>query len=399
MARRSYSTWRRWPEKRGAQKRVFDLVETLRAHQATARWLGVGGVRNLARICLLVTSYHGISRRMASHESASGLPATLEQGVAGIPKFLIPASIRALDRLVGAAIDIPIAWLAQQRAKIDSQTLSYGMVEEAIAKTVATQAGGDTDTVKRAVEVLVRKSYRAQVNREAVAAAMLEDLSYQAHDAEPAPDEALPPLIDDDWLNVFERYAEDASTERMQKLWGRVLSGEVKKPGRYAMRTLRFLSEFSQGDALLFADYCNSTFGDFAPGNLVKPDDLKDLRGLIYLEAAGLIQGASGVGLSHNLTFDAQGNVQMREGNLVLALQGNPGVKITSPACVLTPLGQELLSLLPGRDPREAARRVAFAMRTPEIQSAYLAAVAESSQQLLIMEMLWRPDPVAEVVS
>ena len=99
---------------------------------------------------------------MASYEPASDLPATIGQGIAGIPKFLIPASIRALDRLVGAAIDVPVAWLAQQKAKIDSQTLSYRTVEEAIAKTVATQAGGDADTVKRAVEVLVRNSIESK---------------------------------------------------------------------------------------------------------------------------------------------------------------------------------------------------------------------------------------------
>lgn len=327
---------------------------------------------------------------MTDHEPHSNLPASIGEAIAGIPKSLVPASIKALDRLVGALVDIPAAWLAQKKASIESQTRAYGTVEGALANAVAAQAAGDSATVQRAVEVLVRKSYRQQVNREAVAVAMLEDLSEGSAVDEGVGIQEQTKSIDDDWLNVFERYAEDASTERMQKLWGRVLSGEVRKPGRFAMRTLRFLSEFSQGDALLFADYCNSTFGDFAPASLVKPDDLKDLRSLIYLEAAGLIQGASGFGLSYNITFSPQGDASLREGSLILALKGEPDAKISSAACVLTPLGQELLSLLPGRDTRAAARAVALSIKSPEIKSAYLATVAEPSRQILIMEVIWQ---------
>lgn len=318
------------------------------------------------------------------------MPANIGDAIAGIPRALVPASIKALDRLVGAAVDVPAAWLAQKKAKIESQTLAYGLVEEAIAKAVAAHAAADVETVQRAVEALVRTSYRKQVNRESVAVAMLEDLSEQPTGDNSVRAESTSQAIDDDWLNVFERYAEDASTERMQTLWGRVLAGEVRKPGRFSMRTLRFLSEFSQGDALLFADYCKSTFGDFAPKKLIKPDDLKDIRGLISLEAAGLIQGASGLGLSLNLTLDAQGVGHIHEGSLFLVLKGKPEIKITNSACVLTPLGQELLSLLPGRDVRAAARAVGFAIRSPEIESAYIGTVAQSSQQLAVMEILWQ---------
>jgi hypothetical protein len=110
---------------------------------------------------------------------------------------------------------------------------------------------------------LLAKEYRQQGNREAVAREFLNDLQQTeelpTQSTEPAPE------LDDDWLNVFERYAGDASTDRMQRLWGRVLAGEVRRPGRFSIRTLRFLSEFSQQDALLFADFCTSAFGGIAP--------------------------------------------------------------------------------------------------------------------------------------
>lgn len=325
-----------------------------------------------------------------SEESSQNLPEKVANSIAGIPKALIPNSVKALDRLVGVAIDIPVAWLNQQKAKIDAKTKSIQTVEEAIGQAAARIAATDDDTVQNAVGALVRKEYRKQLNREAVATAMISELhSSDNSEAEQDKDRGKEASLDEDWLNVFERYAEDASTERMQNLWGRVLAGEVRKPGRYSMRTLRFLSEFSQADGLTFADFCLSAFGDWAPASLVKPEDRTDIRDLIYLESSGLIQGASGLGLTITINFNDSGNGFLREGNLLVVLQGSPNEQQSFPVCALTPLGQELLSLLPGRDVRAAARRVAHALRVPAIKAALLATLGENGK-ILPMEVLWQ---------
>ncbi|MBX9796397.1 DUF2806 domain-containing protein [Sphingomonas sp.] len=328
----------------------------------------------------------------------SNLPAQIADALTGIPKALIPTSVKALDRLVGAAVDIPVAWLAQKKAQIDAQTQAYTLVEKAIADAAANSAGGDAETVQNAVNVLVRKAYRKQINRQSVAAAMVEDLRASPAEEHQGESTAPPPNLDEDWLNVFERYAEDASTERMQNLWGRVLAGEIRKPGRYSMRTLRFLSEFSQADGLKFSDFCTSAFGDAAPAELVKPDNKSDIRDLVYLESSGLIQGASGLGLKVQITFDSAGNGFVREGSLVILLQGAPGESVRYSVCLLTPLGQELLSLLPGRDARAAARRVANAIKSPAIRSALLATISGPERSLIPMEILWQSPP-EQVVS
>jgi hypothetical protein len=327
----------------------------------------------------------------------STLPAQIADALAGVPKALIPTSVKALDRLVGAAVDIPVAWLAQKKAQIEAQTQAYTLVEKAIADAAAGAAGGDTATVQNAVNVLVRKAYRKQVNRQSVAAAMVEDL--RAIATEDQQDSVAPPspTLDEDWLNVFERYAEDASTERMQHLWGRVLAGEIRKPGRYSTRTLRFLSEFTQADGLMFAEFAKSVLGDLAPKSLVKPADKNDIRDLIFLEASGLIQGASGIGLGATMKFDSSGQVFMREGALLILFQGNPGDSFRFDTCVLTPLGQELLGLLPNRDVRAAARAVARAIKAPQIHSAFLATITGPQGQVVPMEILWQADPASPV--
>lgn len=328
---------------------------------------------------------------MTDSETNKNLPAQIAEAISGIPKALVPGTFKALDRLVSATIDIPVAWLGQQKAKIDAQTESYKVVEGAIAKTAALEASGDQETVQRAVGTLVRKEYRKQVNREAVATAMIEDLRSQPEPTQPTESQNQEPLpdIDEDWLNVFERYAEDASTERMQKLWGRVLAGEVRKPGRYAMRTLRFLSEFSQADAITFSDFANSVFTDIAPTKLVKPENESDIRHLIYLESSGIVQGSSGLGLQSIIKFDNSGNAILREGNLMIVFKGEQDNSFSTKVVVLTPLGQELISLLPGRDARIAAKNVANALRSPLIKSAYLCTAESSSGNIIPMEILW----------
>ncbi len=329
---------------------------------------------------------------MSDTDQSSNLPAQIAAAIAGIPAALVPACVRALDRLVGAAVDIPVAWLEYQKAKLVSQTEAFRTIDSAITVKAAAKAGASDQFADRALDNLVRKSYRQLDNKEAVSAAMLEDLRDNPVEPE-APitnaANAESPAIDDDWLNVFERYAEDASTERMQKLWGRVLAGEVRAPGKYSMRTLRFLSEFSQADALGFSALCQNSFGDLAPKILVKPLDRADIRDLLYMESAGLIQGASGTGLRSKQIFDSAGRLWIREGSLAIMMNGLANTEFEYEVIALTPLGQELVTLLPGRDARAAARAVAMAIRRPEVTSAYLMFI-QNDGGALTMEILWQ---------
>lgn len=331
--------------------------------------------------------------------TSSNLPAQIADAVASIPKALTPGVLKALDRLLGAAVDVPVAWLAQKKARIEAKTESYRLVEAAIGLCAATGAGVDPEIAERAMNVLVHQGYRKQINREAVAAAMIEDM--REHVVNAANDAPSPPSaeLDEDWLNVFERYAEDASSDRLQGLWGRVLAGQVRKPGRFSTRTLKFLSEFSQADALTFEIFAKCALGDAAPKSLVLPPDRSDIRDLIYLEANGIIQGSTGLGLTRTLTFDAGGFGMMGEGDLRLVLKGEANAKFTYGIIALTPLGQELVGLVASREPHEAARAVALAIRTDQIHEAYIGVIDRTNGKLYKMEMLWvKEDPASPTV-
>lgn len=57
---------------------------------------------------------------------------------------------------------------------------------------------------------------------------------------------------DSDWTSRFFRIAEDITTEEMQVLWGKVLSGEIKRPGSYSLRTLEILKNMTKKEAEVF---------------------------------------------------------------------------------------------------------------------------------------------------
>lgn len=58
--------------------------------------------------------------------------------------------------------------------------------------------------------------------------------------------------VDEDWTNKFFRYAEDISSDEMQKLWGRILASEVKQPKSFSIRTLDVIRNLTQYEAELF---------------------------------------------------------------------------------------------------------------------------------------------------
>jgi uncharacterized repeat protein (TIGR03899 family) len=66
--------------------------------------------------------------------------------------------------------------------------------------------------------------------------------------------------IDEDWTSRFFSIAENITSKEMQRLWGKVLAGEVAKPGSYSLRTLDLLKNINTRDAEILTKAANLTF-------------------------------------------------------------------------------------------------------------------------------------------
>lgn len=155
--------------------------------------------------------------------------------------------LKALSNLLGGLTAIPAAWVKRPAQAIDDVTEGRSAVAAILAKGVAEEALKDPVLMQAAAEIylptIVRKARnRVQVAQKAVAYA-----------AETVTDGAQATAPNDDWMNAYVRFAEDASSEKLQDLFGRILAGEVVRPGSFALATLRAVAELDQSVAQDFS--------------------------------------------------------------------------------------------------------------------------------------------------
>ena len=79
---------------------------------------------------------------------------------------------------------------------------------------------------------------------------------------EQMPEQVPDTLVDHDWAARFFDNAKDVSDEKMQKLWAKLLAGEVERSGCVSLRTLDILRNMTQKEAELFARAVNYIFVD-----------------------------------------------------------------------------------------------------------------------------------------
>lgn len=165
----------------------------------------------------------------------------------GMPQFLVGPAGKAISRLIGAAVEYPAAWIEGNVQGLRDQTSARSMVNSALAEKVSQIASQDHDLLERAANSMIAKMYRSQLNRDAVASVAVRELvSVPPSDESPGPS--------DDWMNVFERHAESATSDQLRELFGRLLAGEVRHPGEISPATLRFVSDIDARLAKLVQD-------------------------------------------------------------------------------------------------------------------------------------------------
>lgn len=163
----------------------------------------------------------------------------------------IPGAVKAIMRLVTSAGDAGAAWIdiaramGEQKAQaVRDHTAAATVVSQALAGAAANNAISDTRIVERATAALIGSGIRKQENKEAVARLAVERLKEEM----PPNDTAGP---SDDWMNRFERLAEDASSDEVRMLYARALAGEIRRPGAVSLATLQFMSTIDSETANL----------------------------------------------------------------------------------------------------------------------------------------------------
>lgn len=132
---------------------------------------------------------------------------------------------------------------------------------------------------------------RKEVN---VAKALLRAEEELQQDTSPVPEKE----VDGDWLRRWRDIVGDVSGEDLQSLWGRLLAGEVKSPGKHSLRTLDIIRNISSEDAQLISKLAPFSFDGFVwrdPSGINQHFARAGLTfsDLLYFEEIGIVTGAS----------------------------------------------------------------------------------------------------------
>jgi hypothetical protein len=167
----------------------------------------------------------------------NGLPSPLNEST-------VPTFSNWLAHLLG--FQLPAIPLPQTAKNLDK---AVGSIFLAAGDNVIARIKANSERVIAGGKIRVDGMYRTEderrklQNRADVTALAIREFSTSSS-FEDAQTE-----IDEDWLNLFARIAEDKSSEELKSLFGRILAGEVRRPGAFSLRTLQFLSTLSRAHA------------------------------------------------------------------------------------------------------------------------------------------------------
>lgn len=157
-----------------------------------------------------------------------------------------------IDRLVGSSVDFFSAQVEAFTEKRREKTQGEVAIIRKAAEFGIQEMGINRDFAKRAFETHYKGILREQENKDAVVENALQDLcsDQMTEDAMCAGPEEL----SEDFLGRFEEYAKSASTEELRERWGKILSGEIRKPGTFSRKVLRAIDELEPNIAALFEE-------------------------------------------------------------------------------------------------------------------------------------------------
>ena len=164
------------------------------------------------------------------------------------------------------------------------------------------------------------------------------------------PQEPTDSEVDEDWLFTWRDYAGRVSAEDLQRLWGSVLAGEVKSPGKYSIRTLEFLKTLSKPEAELISKIAPYAIQRFVSRDQDKYLEAKGLTfgNMIKLQNLGIISGAESIGLSNKFkSVDKSKYIHAltSNGKALIVKHDDPQKEFMLRCFLITDIGAQILGL------------------------------------------------------
>lgn len=306
----------------------------------------------------------------------------LASAASGLPMPVQRSFMKALSSLLGGLTAIPAAKLNQYAQAIEDTTKARAAVATALANALVDDASSDPALLQAAAEIYLPTSLRKAKNRLKVAQKAAEHVAGQAS----ASEQSEPP--GDDWMNCFARFAEDASSEQLQDLFGRILAGQVAQPHSFGLATLRAVSELDQTIATDFSFAWERSVG-YAVNNGPEWQRGESFMRWARLSEAGLMQAVGSAQYLPEFNPIANGCglwSPMNVGDVFVVVHFQEGSSARWDHIAFTRVGREIGSILPRPDyetnlrmaarllPRDGLTRIDLHVANKPIETIWEAA-------------------------
>jgi hypothetical protein len=273
----------------------------------------------------------------------------IANGLAGLPDAISKSALGAVNRLVTGAVDVPVAFLAGFKEAIEDKNFEKRTFRRSLAKAAVSKAVMTDELQLRAIERLITDQSWKQRNRESIAKAALAELRGSENVMEPESS------VDSDWMAKFAKYSEDVSSEDVQKLWGKVLAGEILNPGSFRSKSLMLLSDMDQKTAKLFQLVLDSAFGPLIPHDLLGTTG-ELLSAARYLEAEGFLSSANGA--FEKVLYLSDKSAGLNGQTAHIAIHGSNLPRLKFKAVWMTNGAEDIAKILPRTNERKIAEAI-----------------------------------------
>ncbi len=191
-------------------------------------------------------------------------------------------------------------------------------------------------------EALAKRAGRRIAYQEVAKQENIETIVDAAYDSLQGAHEVGDGEISREWMHRFIDAAGDISTEELQKIWSKVLAGEVLEPSSFSLRTLECLRNLDVRDANLFEQLCKVVISNRF---VINDNELLRKHGMPYafilhLDESGLLNSSGTI--SFHKEISAEPELVLDFGDYILMAKSEENRRFTLPEFPLTAAGREL---------------------------------------------------------
>ena len=275
----------------------------------------------------------------------------------------------------------PIA--IKKEAKAEAYKIE--IIENAKLKALMKRKDIEQDIMDRIEERGLHRELRNQKNIDSINLIAAQELQTET--------EVSNEEVDKDWINRFFNYAQEISNEEMQRLWGKILAGEVKSPGSYSMRTLGVLRNLTKREAEIFLKFAQLSIKGPDSSYILNPRDyLEDKFGISFTDK--LIMDEAGLMSTDDLFIKfkkADSNSQevfIYGKNLILVEREENAEPQNLPILVFTVTGIQLLKLIKITFNENYVQKFAELLKNPKVKVGYAEIKSKENKDYTYSEPL-----------